>query len=130
MSKILYVVLLSLFFCAAAYSAANKQTSNGYVTDIDLALRLSKETKQETLVIFSASWCKFCETLKEDIGIIKNLDNKIICILDVDNEKKLSRQFKIRNLPTSVILSASGNEIARIIGYDKKTYQEWIDSNK
>lgn len=102
-------------------------SSISYVTDLDLALSLSKETKQNVVLIFSASWCVHCNNLKNDLANIEGFDNKIICILDSDKEKKLSRQFKAKSLPTSILLNSSGQEISRLSGYNKASYQKWLN---
>lgn len=102
--------------------------TNAFVTDLDLALKLSKETNQELVIIFSASWCGYCKTLKNDLATIKHFDNKIICIIDIDSNKKIARQFKVKNLPTSVMLNPEGQEITRNVGYEKPSYEEWLKS--
>lgn len=107
---------------------AQVSSDNAYVTDLNLALRLSKETKQQVVVIFSASWCNFCNLLKRDLPNLSGFDNKIICILDTDVEKKLARKFKVKTWPTSVILNHNGEEISRITGYNKVQYSEWLET--
>lgn len=102
-------------------------SSISYVTDLDLALSLSKETKQNVVLIFSASWCVHCNNLKNDLNNIDGFDNKIICILDSDKEKKLSRQFKVKSLPTSILLNSNGQEVSRLSGYNKTSYQKWLN---
>lgn len=135
MSKLLIVFYLSLCaMCSVSYSqTVNYQTTqiesnNVYVTDLNVATKLGKETKQKIVVIFSASWCGHCTNLKNDFPQIKEFDNKIVCILDSDVEKKLARQFKIRTLPTSIMLDFEGNEINRITGYQKEPYKKWLQS--
>lgn len=109
------------------YSPIYTQQSVGYVTDLNLALNLSKETKQEVLLIFSASWCQYCQNLKNDLSELNNLDNKIICIVDTDDEKKLSKKFKVKTLPSSFILNNNGETISYRIGYDFNSYNEWLN---
>jgi thioredoxin-like negative regulator of GroEL len=128
MNKI-YSLLLVFLFAVIASSNCYSQ-NNAYVTDLDLALQLSKETKQNIVIIFSADWCGACKNLKNDLPTIAGFDNKLICILDVDEERKLARQFKIKNLPTSIILDSDGDEQSRLIGYEKDKYQEWLKSHK
>jgi thioredoxin-like negative regulator of GroEL len=122
----LFMVLGGPCFMPATYSQTS--SDHAYVTDLDLALRLSKDTKQEVVVIFSASWCNFCNLLKKDLPNLSGFDNKIICILDTDEEKRLARQFKVKTLPTSVRLNSNGVEISRITGYNKTQYSEWLET--
>lgn len=134
MKKIFLCLTLSLLngFSSYVYSQQTEltqnSTDNGYVTDLNLALRLSKETKQNTVLIFSANWCGHCKNLKQDLHSIKEFDNKLICILDSDKEKRLSRQFKARSLPTSIMLNSNGEEISRMTGYEKESYIKWLNN--
>lgn len=131
-NKIILSVLLG-FTCLFGYKPQYinchiyAQENIVYVSDLELALSLSKETKQEVLLIFSASWCQFCNKLKNDLSLLSNLDNKIICIIDSDEEKKLSRQFKVKTLPSSFLINSDGDIISNITGYDFNSYNRWLN---
>lgn len=103
---------------------------NTYMTNLDIALELAKDKQQNVVLVCSASWCKFCNNLKEDLPTISGFDNKIICIIDIDEYKKISKKYRIKSLPTSIILKHNGQEISRITGYDKKKYEKWLEINK
>lgn len=137
MKRLLVIVLMILpvlIFNSQVFSkppkAIKQSTNNGYVTDLDEALRLSQKTNQNVVLIFSASWCGFCKTLKNDLPNIKEFDNKIICILDSDKEKRLARKFKAKSLPTSVMLNSNGEEVSRMVGYEKEPYKKWLEGKK
>lgn len=131
------IIALSLVFCFITHSViTHAQTqinqnhfNNGYVTDLNIALKLAKETKQNIVLIFSANWCGHCKNLKNDLPNLEGFDNKIICILDSDKEKRLTRQFRAKSLPTSVILNSNGEEVSRLSGYDKNSYTKWLKNN-
>lgn len=125
------IICLNLFACN--YNVYSSEpplltVQQTYVTDLDVALTLSKDTGQKIVLIFSADWCGHCQNLKRDFPQIKEFDDKIVCILDSDKNKKMTRQFKAKSLPTSVILSKDGQELSRIVGYKKDTYQKWLQS--
>lgn len=103
-----------------------KMLDNTYLTDLDIAIRLSSETKQNLVIIFSTSWCGHCRILKNDFPKIQGFDDKIVCILDSDVEKKIARKFKVKGLPTSVMLNPNGEEVSRIAGYEKEAYERWL----
>lgn len=130
--SILYFIILVNYFpdkCYTSDSIVNK-SQNTYVTDLDIAFELAEEEDKKIIVIFSASWCGFCDNLKKDLPDLSGFDNTIICILDIDEYKRTSRKYKIRSLPTSIVLKSKGEEISRIVGYDKKTYEKWLENNK
>lgn len=111
-------------------SANNCFASFPIVHNMEDAYALSEQTKQPVLVIFGADWCKYCVKLKTDIetGIYaEELDNVIVCFLNVDKNKQIRLEYKISNLPDSRIISDK-KEISSIIGYNKPKYKEWISN--
>lgn len=133
MKKILGLLCLFMFLIpnnTYNNSSTAEEVANTYLTDFDVAIKLSKETKQKLVLIFSAEWCGYCDALKKDFSNIQEFDTKIVCIVDTDKEKKITRQFKVKNLPTSIILNTDTEEISRIVGYDKKSYVKWLSDNK
>lgn len=69
------------------------------------------------LLLFSASWCGPSKHFKKEIEAAG-----ISCYsyIDVDDESNqdLSSKYNIRNIPTTVLLTTSGKEINRWVGYD------------
>ena len=48
-----------------------------------------------------------------------------------DPEFELTKQFKLRGVPTTILLNKEGNEFARIIGdinFEDKKFIEWINN--
>jgi thiol-disulfide isomerase/thioredoxin len=84
------------------------------------------KTKQK-LLIFSAEWCPACKKLKKELNDL-NLKDFEIEIMDADKNKELKQKFKIKYLPTSIILIEE-KEMSREIGYDRLKYQKWINEN-
>jgi thioredoxin-like negative regulator of GroEL len=84
---------------------------------------ISENCIADDLYIFSAKWCPSCVNLKKFLDDNTELhDIYNIVILDIDESPDLKRYFKIRVVPTSIILNDDAVELARIIGYDH-TYQ-------
>lgn len=98
--------------------------------DIEYAQQLSKEKTRPLILIFSADYCHFCQQLKDDMFSSDIFESNIICIIDIQNNKPLSRKFRIRNLPTSIIMNDDFTEKSRITGYKKKEYIDWLNSHK
>lgn len=105
-----------------------KLETNIVYDDYRKSLDLSKIHKRKLIVVFSADWCVYCQDLKKDLKYFKGLDKFIICIIDVDKEKKIPSKFRIKNLPTSVGLNAEEKELSRLVGYRKNKYETWLDS--
>lgn len=99
------------------------------VNSLEDAMALSESTKMPTLVIFGAEWCGYCTGLKNDINngeLNKELDSYIICYIDVDKNKDVKKEYKVRNLPDSRILK-NKIETEKITGYEKNRYKKWIN---
>lgn len=94
--------------------------------DIEKAEALAKIHQRKLIIIFGADWCPYCVDLKKDAKTIKEFDDYIVCFINTDKNKNLSKQFRIRNLPTSVIINNKGKEQSRKIGYKNKDYAKWI----
>jgi len=71
------------------------------------------------LLKFSAEWCGPCGMLKKVIDGIEDLPIEIQEI-NIDEETELAAQYNIRNIPTCVIVSDSGEEIRRKSGMMNK----------
>ena len=95
----------------------------------DLLLAEALDTKKQLLIVFWADWCGFCRTLKQDLPAIIDLNKYVICLIDVDNKdnKELVDHFKVKIIPTSILVDSKENkEIKRMSGYEKTKYSLWI----
>lgn len=100
--------------------------NTGFIIDNhEVAQSLSKETQMPLLTIYSADFCGYCQNLKKDIIELDTLDKFIVCIVDVEKNKELQTQMKVKNLPTSII-TINNKELSRKIGYNKKEYKDWL----
>lgn len=130
MNKFLSIILLigivsphQLAYCDRSTLSEN---NIAYVTDLSLAQTLSAQTHQDILLIFSASWCRYCQVLKKDLIKLDNIDNKIICIIDIEEQKELVRKFKIKTIPSSFIINSDIDILSSKIGYDHNSYNAWL----
>lgn len=121
--------LFLLFLCSCVNIHANEGVS--IVNSLEDAVALSESTKMPVLLIFGAEWCGYCKNLKKDIetGVMnKELENYIICYIDVDKHKDIKKEFKVSSIPDSRII-VDKKETAIKKGYVKDQYKKWINEN-
>jgi len=104
-----------------------KLTTNILYDEYQKALELSKIHKMNLIVVFSADWCVYCQDLKKDIQKMSQ-DKNLFCIIDIDKDKTLAKKWKVRNLPTSILINGEEEVVSQVIGYRKIKYESWINS--
>ena len=82
---------------------------------------------------FHPSQIRFLEnlfriTLKKDISTLF-IQKYIVSIIDIDKNSGIVDEFKIKGLPTSVVIDSAKKELARKIGYKKEEYENWLKQN-
>ena len=66
------------------------------------------------LIKFSASWCMPCKNLESRLN---NLDLTIdLFSYDVEEEIELTEEWKVRNVPTVILVDDNGHEVKRWVG--------------
>ena len=98
---------------------------NKIYNDLKEAKTAANHKNKKLIIIFTADWCPFCKTLKNDIDIIQAHSQHIICLIDTDKHRDLVSQYNIKTLPTSIILDNNYEE-DRKNGYNKDKYLNWL----
>ena len=121
-------------------------------------LNLSDYQGNLILLNFWATWCAPCKEEMPSLDLLqnnKNLDNLKIFPINVgqdniekassffkdikiknlefyfDSPIKLAKKFKLRGIPTSILINKDGFEFARIIGsidFEDKKFIEWLSN--
>jgi thioredoxin 1 len=69
---------------------------------------------------FYAEWCGPCKALSQ---VIKNAGDKItveVESVNIDDNVFMAQDFKVRSVPTMVLVDESGSEIRRHVGLMKE----------
>lgn len=85
----------------------------------------------KTILYFAADWCQPCKMVKP---IVKELNREYVPgmfhTVDIDIEKEMAQRFKIKSVPTFILLK-DGEEINRIVGVKtKKELENFINYEK
>lgn len=129
-NKRMFLSVVSFFMIGffANYALSNDKAVILY-ENLEGAQVLSQKENKPLLVIFSGENCVFCNLLKKEV-LSANLTSKyIVCVLDIKQNKSISRKMNIKMLPTSIVLDKELVEVKRMTGYDKESYSEWLKKN-
>lgn len=85
-------------------------------------LELAKKKDKPVFLYFHADWCTYCVKLAETTfkaeAVLSYLkDNFISIAVDTDQNKALSKKWKIRGLPTVWFLKSDHSKINNLPGY-------------
>ena len=68
------------------------------------------------LLKFYAEWCGPCKGLSKIIDGAKDKITMPIEEYDIDNEMMMAQEYKVRSVPTMVLVDDTGAEIKRQVG--------------
>jgi thioredoxin-related protein len=102
----------------AVTSSAAEISWYAYKEGTDLARRQNKSM----VIYFHADWCTYCGQMEKetfrDAAVIDFLNAQTIAIkVDVDQEKRIARQFGVRGLPATFLLLNNGKQIGPLPGF-------------
>ena len=111
------ILLLVLGFAPIARG----EVPAGWSTNYTAVLSSPATAQKPALIFFTASWCGPCKmmarsTLSEPL-VRETLSNFATVAVDIDGQRDLASQRGIDAVPTFVMLSASGDEVKRITGF-------------
>lgn len=90
--------------------------------------QISENPSHNVLLIFGTDWCGGCVKLKKEVDSL-DLKDYLLCIVDAEERKDLSKKYDIKSYPTSIIVR-NNSIVSKKIGYDKKEYSKWIESHR
>lgn len=125
MKTLINVVCLFLLFCGNVFA------DTFILNSLAEAQILSKETRKPILLIFGAESCDYCSLLKNDLNSVlkKDVDNFIVCYLDLKSNPELKKEYNVSLIPDSRIIS-NGKINSAIKGYKSKDYRKWLENAK
>lgn len=97
------------------------------------AQQLAKESKKPILIFFQADWCGYCRQMKKNVLSNKQVkkiisENCVNLFVDIDQDEKTKSMFKIKSLPTYLLVSPDGDIIQKESGYkDVDNFISWLE---
>lgn len=144
------LIIVLLLLVTANLFSDDKATSIKWLTNIDSALKESKENKKPILIVFSGSdWCQNCIKLKKNVLDTKDFtkyasENLVLLLLDFPSEKehalapeqqkhneKLSDKYNPEGVfPYMLFINSDEKLLGTIKGYRTGTAEEVIQKMK
>jgi thioredoxin-related protein len=140
-------IKILLIFAFVGFLSISNYAQNDWKLDYDNAIELAKTEKKPVLILFTGSdWCPPCKKLHSAIFHSKEFeewakDNLIMVLADFPRMSKnqlpkeqriknenLAKKYKIRGLPTVLLLSNYGKILDRKTGYRGETPKEYINN--
>ena len=129
MARSLAVVALCLF-------ALPVSAQSPWREDYDSALADAKQSGKPVLLDFGASWCGPCQTLEKQVfpdrAVRALLTRDYIAVkVNCDDGSRVADQYHVRSLPTLIVLSPEGQEVARRSGSaGAPEIAQWLNQHK
>lgn len=101
------------------------ETPSPFTDDYKKAM---EQTEKKVVLIFACEKCPSCELLKKNLKEF-NFEGFLVCTIDASKQKELVKEYKVRRLPTSVMIE-KGKETDRLRGFSKARYEAWLSEHK
>lgn len=104
-----------------ASTAARAEEGIVWGDDLAKALAEAKQAGKPVFIDFEAPWCGWCRALEEKTypdPKVRDLARQFVCVkVNTDRHADLAARYKVRGLPTLVMLDADGQEVRRVEGF-------------
>lgn len=117
-------------FCSLLCSSIGYSKPPIFISAPEDAFALSEDLDIDVLLIFTASWCQACVTMKNDLhNNLSVLDDTIVCYVDHDAKIEMVREYKVKTLP-SYFLYRKKIEKRRGFGYQNLSkFKKWLEND-
>jgi len=113
----------AIFLMVVLYLNANRSVPAAFdwVTDFEAGLAEAQQTDQPVMAVFHADWCGPCKQMERNVFSSQQVGRAVEAWtpvkIDVDRQPRLAERYEVSALPTTLLLSAEGEVLARRAGY-------------
>jgi thioredoxin-related protein len=148
--KTLPLLALATLLTVGTSLAAGSDLWAGWSVDYKAAQAQAKKENKPLLVLFTGSdWCPPCMQMEKDTfskpAFAQFADKNLVRFVadqpmktqlppgQVKQNEALSQQYKVDGVPTVILFSPQGKELARNVGYiagGVPAFEDWVNSAK
>jgi thiol:disulfide interchange protein DsbD len=128
--KIIGMACVGLLFVSCIYVLSGSEDTDsmsyhrspGWTwNNYDQVLEEARSSQKYVLIDFWAVWCKECKEMEKngfaDPEVADLLNQFVLLKVDVDDIPELKARFSVVGMPTIVVVTAHGEEVGRVVGY-------------
>jgi thiol:disulfide interchange protein len=102
--------------------ASKSEPAPGWSQDYQATLDRSRAEGLPLLLRFTATWCGPCQQMERyvlpDPRVVQTVSRFAAVSIDVDAQPSLAQKYGVTAIPTFIVLSPTGAEVARLGPYD------------
>ena len=112
-----YFLLILAAFVLIYWYSSRSSSPPGPAVSLSTALVQAAEQNKPVFLKFEAGWCPPCQWMDQEVftkeAVQRALADWVVLGVDVDTNHELATQYRVASVPTFVVLSPQGREIAR-----------------
>jgi thiol:disulfide interchange protein len=123
-NRLLLIFILAVFWNAFSYKVYAGDVGIRWQT-YTAGMKMASERNLPVFLHFFADWCKYCAKMEKETfqekSVIEYLNNNYVAIkVDFDNEKKITREYRVMALPVTFVIGLDGNRTGPLRGFVSK----------
>ena len=96
------------------------------------ALESSRNNNKYILLLVYSKWCGYCAKFKKEVLSEEEVKNKmkeyVVCSLDYKSNQEVIKKYKIKKLPTYILIDKDENVIKEGYGYqNRRVFLNWLN---
>ena len=131
-----------LVFMLSLFASVQLMAGEGWMTDIDEAVKKAKELDKAVMVEFTGSdWCPPCKMMEKEVfskpEFVEQASKKYVLVkIDIPNSNpelkaqnsKVMKKYKVKGVPTVILFDQEGEEFNRFTASQFKTVETFLEN--